>query len=109
MKIDELGTDKNKFYFAILILSIMFQEFSRNLGFGIYCNVGAMKLDRRRFFFERMFSAIQTNIQRILPVLGDWHPNVAPDNIRPYIQQHAIPNVISFIHLISQAICDEHV
>src|SRR5271170_5937315 len=98
-----------KFFYAILTIQMMFQEFSRHEGFGMYGTIGALKVPSKNFFFQCLWGAIADNMSDFTDNLHQWNPAVTAQNLQPYLQDNHLPNVVSFIHLISQSICLQHV
>jgi hypothetical protein len=106
---DSTQAPNMKLYYGILTVSMMFEEYSRHDGFGMYGTIGALRPAAREFFFGCIWTAISENISEFTDTLRRWHPLVTSDNLQPYLLKNTLPNIVSFLHLISQSICHEHV
>jgi hypothetical protein len=108
-KLEDLETLEEKFYYSILVLSMMFQELSRHSGFGTLATTAGFEPSIREFFFDNMSQHFRNNFPTIKSILQQWNPGVTPQNVQPYLLSSGSPNVLSFLHLVSQSLCEEMV
>jgi hypothetical protein len=96
-------------YLAILTISSMFNEFCKHEGFGIFATVGGLGITSQGFFFTYIFNCLRSQLSLYSKVLFNLHPGVKPTNLRLYVTDNEIPNIISPLHLISQSLGHEYV
>ena len=107
---NESKWDKNGWmYLAILSISSMFNEFCRHEGFGIFATVGGLGMASQEFFFAYIFNCLRSQLSLYSKALFNLHPDVKPSNLRLYVTDNEIPNIISPLHLISQSLNHEYI
>jgi len=97
-----------RFFYSTLMTSVMYQNICSQDGFGSFQTYGTISKSVRDGLERQMFDCIQTHWNQLSNILQQWHQDVTPENIQPFVTSSE-PNVISFLHLIAQSINDEWV
>jgi len=97
-------------YLAVLAVCSMFNELCTYDGFNTFSHAGGLGATLQDFFFKYIFEeAIASHMAPYADHLRKTHPGITLRNLRPYVSESVVPNVLSPYHLISQSLCHEHV
>jgi len=86
----------------------MYQNLCHTSGFGSLQTYGTIRESIRDDLEGHIFGTIETRWDEFSQVMHQWHRDVSPNNLQPFIGR-CEPNVISFLHLVAQSINDEWV
>ena len=106
---EHIATEQEKFFYAILTNSVMFQEFCRSDGLGSLATFGTFRPPVKEYFFDLVWDKFSNNFEALAPILREWHCGVTVDNIHPCLTDQEIPNILSVFHLVAQCLCNDTV
>jgi hypothetical protein len=71
--------------------------------------LGGLGEAAQQFVRQRLIAAVLTNWDQVYHAASQQYLGLSSDSIRPYVTSTSVPNIISPLHLASQALCAEYV
>jgi hypothetical protein len=88
---------------TMIVSQLLSEVATRNDGFGEFGAIGSMHEKCQKYFLDRLWEAVDSNLGEFATAVDSYYPNITED-IRPYMTKSATPNIFSFPHLVYQSL-----
>lgn len=96
-------------FHSAIMMSNLFDGVARNDSLAAFATLGGLGEHGQEYILDKLIAGVIENWDKVLDAALKRYPDLSLRTLQPYVTANSPPNIISPLHLCTQALCAENV